>query len=65
MTDSPPTDEEREALRGVGAVMRDHEPYWNLGKCRCGAPLGDRIDWNWHLANQATLAAFRAARNGS
>jgi hypothetical protein len=49
---------EREALRGVGRVMQDHEPRWNQGKCRCGAPLGDRIDWDWHLANQATLAAF-------
>lgn len=58
----PSTDNEREALRGVGAVMRDHEPHWNLGKCRCGARLGDSIDWNWHLANQATLAAARLGR---
>lgn len=46
--------------QSLARVMREHEPWWSLGKCRCGAELGDSIDWNWHLAG----AALRAATEG-
>lgn len=39
-----------------------HEPHWNLGRCSCGAPLGDSIDYTWHLSNQSYIAGWQAAQ---
>lgn len=53
----------RNVGKTVGRVMREHEPYWNLGRCKCGARLGDSIDWNWHLANESARAALADQEN--
>ena len=39
-----------------------HEPRWATGQCKCGTPLGDGIDFHWHLANQSVGAAGRFLR---
>jgi len=61
-TPSAPTEEERRVLARAGRLMAAHEPWWSSGACKCGARLGDRIDWDCHLANQAILFALREGR---
>lgn len=53
-----PSDAQRHARARLQArIHEEHAPHFHLGQCKCGAKLGDSIDWNWHL----TGAALRAA----
>lgn len=54
-----PSDAQRHAQARLQArIHEEHAPHYHLGQCKCGAKLGDSIDWNWHL----TGVALRAAR---
>lgn len=45
----------RAALFAVGPKV-DREHRQGPGFCTCGAPLGDSIDWRWHLINSTIRA---------